>query len=56
VRTKQVLPDGRQASSVNVFTYRDQNTFTWQSTQRLVDGEELPDVEEFPVVRVTAAR
>ena len=56
VRTKQVLPDGRQASSVNVFTYRDQNTFTWQSTQRLVDGEELPNVEEFPVVRVTAAR
>ena len=56
VRTKQVLPDGRQASAVNVFTYRDQNTFTWQSTQRLVDGEQLPDVEEFPVVRVTNPR
>ena len=34
VKSSQVLPDGGKASSVNIFTYVDDNSFTWQSIGR----------------------
>lgn len=51
VKFHQTLADGRLASSTNVYTYIDDNTFTWQSIDRELDGEPLPNVE-----RVTLAR
>lgn len=54
VNLHQVLADGRIASSTNVYTYVDDNTFTWQSTDRDIDGVRLPDVDPVTMVRRTA--
>jgi uncharacterized protein (TIGR02246 family) len=51
VKFRQILADGRTASSTNVYTYVDDNAFTWQSIGRKVDGEPLPDVDAVTLVR-----
>ena len=51
VETKSTQSDGSQGSAVNVYTLVDDKTFTWKSTNRQVDGEPQPDVEEVPVYR-----
>jgi uncharacterized protein (TIGR02246 family) len=48
------LPDGRKASEVNIIKQLDNNSFTWQTVQRSVGADELPDVEEVTVVRKPA--
>jgi uncharacterized protein (TIGR02246 family) len=48
------LPDGRKASEVNIIKQLDANSFTWQTVQRSVDGDVLPDVEEITIVRKPA--
>jgi uncharacterized protein (TIGR02246 family) len=48
------LPDGRKASEVNIIKQLDNNSFTWQTVQRSVDGDLLPDVEEVTIVRKSA--
>jgi len=45
------LPDGRKSSAVNIVTYIDDNSCTWQSINRVVDGDVLPNVDEVLVVR-----
>ena len=45
------LPDGRKSSAVNIIKYIDDNTCTWQSIHREVDGDILPNVDEVLVVR-----
>lgn len=45
------LPDGRKSSAVNIITYIDDNSCTWQSIDRVVDGDVLPNVDELLVVR-----
>jgi uncharacterized protein (TIGR02246 family) len=45
------LPDGRKSSAVNVIRKIDNDSFTWQTVQRSVDGDILPDVEEVTIVR-----
>jgi uncharacterized protein (TIGR02246 family) len=55
VKFHQVLPDGRKASATNVYTIVDNNTFTWKSIGREVDGQYLPNVDEVKMVRKTAA-
>ena len=40
-----VLADGRPTSSINVWKYVDDHTLEWQSTQREVDSEPMPDVK-----------
>jgi hypothetical protein len=45
------LNDGSQASGVNVYKPVDDNTFTWKSVERQIDGEEQPDIEEVSVYR-----
>jgi uncharacterized protein (TIGR02246 family) len=54
VQATGTLPDGRQSSSVNIFTYVDNDTFTWQSINRQAGGELLPNVDEVVVVRQKA--
>lgn len=51
IRALRVLPDGRKASSVNVLIQVDDDTFTWESTGREVDGEVLPNIGPVTVVR-----
>jgi uncharacterized protein (TIGR02246 family) len=48
------LPDGRKSSAVNVLRRIDDNAFTWQSIQREIDGDVLPNVDEVLVVRKPA--
>ncbi|MBM4327299.1 MAG: SgcJ/EcaC family oxidoreductase [Deltaproteobacteria bacterium] len=54
VKLKTVLNDGRRASSINIYTYVDPNTFTWQSLGREINGEPLPNIDEVTVVRKQA--
>lgn len=53
IRTVQVLPDGRKGSSVNVITRIDDNSFTWKSTSREVDGNVLPSIGPVTIARTT---
>jgi uncharacterized protein (TIGR02246 family) len=50
---KQVgtLADGAQSTATHIITQLDDDAFTWQSTDRTVDGEVLPNIEEALVRR-----
>ncbi len=54
VKQKGTLPDGGTMSALNIFKHVDDNSFTWQSTDRVVDGEVLPNVDEVLIVRKPA--
>jgi uncharacterized protein (TIGR02246 family) len=47
-----VQPDGGELSAVNIMTQVDKDTFTWQSTERTLDGEDLANVPPIKVTRV----
>ena len=51
VKVKSILGTGQKASSINIYTYLDPNSFTWQSIGREVQGEMLPDIDPVTVVR-----
>jgi uncharacterized protein (TIGR02246 family) len=51
IKAVSVLPDGRRASSINIITPVDHDSFTWESVGREVDGELLPNVDRINVVR-----
>jgi uncharacterized protein (TIGR02246 family) len=51
VQQTGVQPDGKKSSAVNIITQVDDNSFTWQSVSREVDGEVLPNVDEVLIVR-----
>ena len=48
------LADGAKSSATNILTQLDDNSFTWQSINREVAGELLPNVEEILNVREDA--
>lgn len=52
IQQSGVLPDGGKSSQINVMTKLDDNTFTWQITNREIDGVVQPNTEEVVVVRV----
>jgi uncharacterized protein (TIGR02246 family) len=56
VNVKSTLGTGQKASSINIYTYVDPNSFAWQSVSRAVDGELLPDIDEVTVVRKNVAK
>jgi uncharacterized protein (TIGR02246 family) len=56
VKVRSTLGTGQKASSINIYTYLDPNSFTWQSVGREVGGELLPDVDEVTVVRKNARK
>ncbi len=56
IQNNGTLADGGKATSLNVLTYVDDNTFNWESVNREVDGELLPNVAEVTVVRAPADR
>jgi uncharacterized protein (TIGR02246 family) len=47
------LPDGSKSTAVNIITKLDDDTCTWQSVNRQVGGELLPNIEEVRVMRMT---
>ncbi len=56
VRTSSQLPDGSESSATNILTPIDQDSFSWQSTKRLVAGESIPDTDVVTVKRVASKR
>jgi uncharacterized protein (TIGR02246 family) len=54
IQQTSTLPDGRKSSAVNIITYLDDDQCTWQSIQREVEGDLLPNVDEVLVVRKPA--
>ncbi len=53
IQTNATLPDGGKATSVNIMTQLDDNSFKWESVNREIDGELLPNVDPVLVVRKT---
>ncbi len=51
VRTLQVLAKGEKASAINIITQLDENSFTFRSVGREIDGELMPSIGEVKVVR-----
>jgi uncharacterized protein (TIGR02246 family) len=47
-----VMEDGTEMTATNILTPRGRDAFTWQSTNRTVDGEAAPDVPPIKVTRV----
>lgn len=52
ISAKGTLPDGGRATAVNILRRIDDNSFTWASINRDVDGEMLPDIDDVKMVRV----
>jgi len=50
------LPDGRKASEINVMKIVDDNSFTWQSSGRELDGEILPNIAPIKIARVPESK
>ncbi len=44
--------DGSESSSVNIVTPLDADSFTWQSTDRKLEGVSLPDAAPLKIIRV----
>jgi len=51
IQQTATLPDGRKSSAANIITHIDDNSCTWQSINRVLDGDVLPNVDEVLVVR-----
>ncbi|HEY7427626.1 MAG TPA: SgcJ/EcaC family oxidoreductase [Gemmataceae bacterium] len=47
-----VQADGGELTATNILTPVDKDTFIWQSTERKLDGEELPSIQPAKVRRV----
>jgi uncharacterized protein (TIGR02246 family) len=47
-----VQADGSELSATNILTRTGRDAFTWQSVDRTVDGEEVPDLPPVKVTRV----
>ena len=47
-----VQADGGELTATNILTPVDKDTFTWQSTERTLDGEDLPNIPPVKVTRV----
>jgi len=51
VQALNVLPDGRRGSSTNIYDLMDEDTIEFKSIGRQVDGELLPSIDTFTIVR-----
>lgn len=49
--TVQTLANGSLASSINIYTPIDSNSYTFESTGREVAGQMLPDIEPIKIVK-----
>jgi len=44
-------PDGTITTAQHITTYVDENTYTWESVNRQMDGEVLPNIDKIEVIR-----
>jgi uncharacterized protein (TIGR02246 family) len=51
INATATLPDGGKSSAVNTMTVLDNNSITWESSGRDLDGEILPNIGPIKVVR-----
>ena len=51
VKASGTQAGGQRTSAVHIITYGDENSFTWQSVGREIDGELLPNIDEFQIVK-----
>jgi uncharacterized protein (TIGR02246 family) len=51
IRATNTLADGKKGTAVQIITKVDDDSFTWQSIGRQVDGEILPNIDPITVVR-----
>ncbi|MCC7475468.1 MAG: SgcJ/EcaC family oxidoreductase [Pirellulales bacterium] len=51
IQQRGTLPDGGMTSATNIIKRLDNDSFTWQSTDRVVDNEIQPNTEEVLIVR-----
>jgi len=51
VNSTATLPDGKRASFTSIFKPLNDDSFTWQKVNRIVDGEILPNIDEVVIVR-----
>jgi uncharacterized protein (TIGR02246 family) len=54
IQQNGTLPTGGRTSALNIITRIDDSSFTWQSVNREVNGDILPNVDEVLVVRKSA--
>jgi hypothetical protein len=52
VKSTMVGREGKKATSTNIVTRIDADTFTWESKDRMVDGKSLPDVSPIKLKRL----
>ena len=51
VEVTQTLADGSRASATQIYKPVNATSYTWEATDREVDGELLPDIEPVTIVR-----
>ena len=56
IQTKDTLANGQKSSSLNILSFVNKNTFTWQSVNRQSAGQVLPNAPEIVVVRKDAQK
>lgn len=54
IEQKGTIPDGGKTTATNILKKVDDNSFTWQSINRTVDGEVQPNIEEVLITRKPA--
>jgi len=52
IASSGVQADGGELTATNILTQVNRDTFTWQSTERTLDDEELPNIPPVKVTRV----
>ena len=52
IKTNAILPDGKKLSATNIVARTGEDSATWQSTNRSLDGKALPDLAEVKLKRV----
>jgi uncharacterized protein (TIGR02246 family) len=51
IKATGVTSDGAELTATNILTPIDKDTFTWQSTERTLNGDDLPDIAPIKVTR-----
>jgi uncharacterized protein (TIGR02246 family) len=55
IQSVTTLPDGRKASAHNTITYASDHQYTWESSNRVFDGEVRPNIDKIAIERVKAS-
>lgn len=52
IQSVTTLPDGRKASAHNTITHVSDDQYTWESTNRVLDGEVRPNIDKIEIDRL----